>query len=140
MKTSILLVILAGLFFAPSAKAQTTSGKLKELCELNEVTGHDKSSAADNYRAGVCMGYIIGYIDSLVCTGSSVAADGGVYTLKLSAAVTAGQVSRVFLAYIAKHPEDENDVAASSLSIALMESHLLTSTYVGPNPKKAAKK
>jgi hypothetical protein len=54
-----LLVILAGPFFAPSAKAQTTSGKLKELCELNEVTGHDKSSAADNYRAGVCMGSLL---------------------------------------------------------------------------------
>jgi hypothetical protein len=111
----ILLAIT--LSFSVSAQSATKAKELAELCaNLHPITGEIVADAPDKFLSGLCVGYISGYRDS---AGIIKYHTGKHYSCGGESAST-GQLARIFLNYLAKHPEQLDKSAMAVLNIADM--------------------
>jgi len=108
---------LAALVFAivPAAKAGvTTAGDLQGYCKKWAVADARGAFETDNsimptseelFPSGICMGFVSGWMQGV----SGLQWEGKV--IKFDPEVTVGQIARIFLKYMADHPEYEHKTA-----------------------------
>ena len=106
-------VILLLCSFASAETKLHTAGTLRDECRSVEVRGANIVQAMD---AGLCLGYMKGYLDG-VFWASQVPFDRD---------ITAGQMAHVLVKYVGDHPEYENKPAGGVLTLALIDSGLIT--------------
>lgn len=121
MKVAIAATILLAslLICGTPASATFTAGELQAACP----TSFEKSHTMTVQNA-VCIGYVSGWLDGI--NGSMVRTEKEeIVGFRLAQSVTTKQVIRVFLKYVADHPETENKEAEEILILALVEARLV---------------
>jgi hypothetical protein len=121
---------------AQQSERYSTAGSLESSCK---VANSENSAERGTYFGGVCDGYIYGFL-SVIWSGidTTTGPNGEVYTWKIEDNVTVGQIQKVFLKYIAAHPEEENKIASGVLIDALVDSKLISTTLTKPKSTSAA--
>lgn len=123
MKIAIALSFLALIIGASSAHASngpTTAGELLVNCKVSET-------GVDNMRAGLCLGFMEGWLSATI--GSTFVmneAPAPIQVFRVSAIdpISVGQLSRVFILYMSKHPEKEGQSAATVVKDASWDAKL----------------
>ena len=103
MKTLIALLLVA---LSVPAFAGMNARYLQTACSEYEKAESDPSR--DQYKAGVCYGYMQGWG----------------YSKALEEGATGHQLARVFLKYMADHPEQENKKVGAVFTQAMVEAGL----------------
>jgi|SRR5579872_3663528 len=123
MRYLILCVFVAA---SITCKAEAVSdflaGELRAGCKLlNDDADHRaKHGKIEGLKSGQCAGFMQAWID-----GVAFASDGYPF-LPENEPITVGQVSRVFLLYIEKHPEKENQLAFNVVLDAILDAKLIS--------------
>jgi hypothetical protein len=123
MKFAIALALLALILGASStsvASGPLTASELLVNCKVSET-------GVDNMRAGLCLGFLEGWLQ--VTIGSTVVLNEApapiqVFRVSAPAPISVGQLSRVFILYMSKHPEKEGHEAATVLKDASWDAKL----------------
>lgn len=123
MKFAIALALLALILGASSTSVPSdplTAGELLVNCKVSET-------GVDNMRAGLCLGFLEGWLQ--VTIGSTFVLNEApapiqVFRVSAAAPISVGQLSRVFILYMSKHPEKEGQEAATVLKDASWDAKL----------------
>ena len=112
------------------------AGTLKGYCQkLNDfstpagsakLTGPNVTNqvADDLFDAGGCAGYMNGWLQG-VAGMAILDSEGKIRVVQFANGITAGQMSRVFVTYMNKHPEIENQSAEEALGRAMTDTGLV---------------
>lgn len=126
--TAVFCLLLCSPLFATDRR---TAGDLFEKCKIN-VGLNGVSSPTDVYKGGICVGYVNGWLDS---TSDNVFdTSNGPGVIQFEDGVNVGQIERVFVQFMEKHPELENKLAAPVLTKAVQEAHITHVRAVPPEP------
>ena len=127
MKRYITLLFLALAATVPTFAQQPigSAGWLNTRCIESQAAIVTDQTAMD---VGLCDGFMIGWRDGVV--GLYVLDNGKPFQILLADGVTVGQMERVFISYMAKHPELENKTGDSALTRALVEVGLVVTKPV----------
>ena len=123
MKFTISIALLAVSLLSSSARASSgplTAGELLTNCKVSET-------GVDNMRAGLCLGFLEGWLQ--VTIGSTIVLNEApapiqVFRVSAAAPISVGQLSRVFILYMSKHPEKEGQEAATVVKDAAWDAKL----------------
>lgn len=107
------------------AQKAKTAGELMAECKVPEASS--ATAPVDLMRFASCAGFMSGWMQAISPGITTTTSNGKVRltTVELADGVTVGQTKRVFLLYIEKHPERENQAAAGPLFAAMKEAGLL---------------
>ena len=108
-----------------------TAGDLLEKCKIN-IALSGVSSPTDVYKGGICVGYVNGWLDSTADNVLDTSNGPGV--VQFQDGVNVGQIERIFVQFMEKHPELENKLAAPILTKAVQEAHITHVRSVPPEP------
>ena len=127
MKRYITLLFLTLAATVPTFAQQPigSEGWLNTRCIESQAAIVTDQTAID---VGLCEGFMIGWRDGAV--GLYVLDNGKPFQILLTDGVTVGQMERVFISYMAKHPELENKTGDSALTRALVDVGLLVTKPV----------
>jgi hypothetical protein len=129
MRYLVMLFIAASTLTVAQTSKDFLAGDLRDDCKLlndEHRTGHTQVEA---FKTGQCGGYLQGWID-----GIEGSADGYPF-LPDNEPITIGQVSRVFILYLDKHPEKENQPAFNGVLDAMVDARLISIRRVFAGPK-----
>jgi hypothetical protein len=122
---------VAPLFLALAATVPTfaqqpigSAGWLNTRCIEAQAVITDQTAM----DVGECDGFMIGWRTGVV--GLSILDNGKPFQILLTDGVTVGQMERVFISYMAKHPELENKTGDLALTRALIDVGLLVTKPV----------
>jgi hypothetical protein len=118
MKKALAIAVLC-IAFCGASFAVPTAGTLNTSCQ-SFIKGTDLTSP-ELIGYGACSGYLHGWFDAF--DGSL---DGEGNSVVFAPGITAGQMARVFVAYVTKHPEQENQPASIVLVNAMIDAKLVT--------------
>ncbi|MFZ0580741.1 MAG: Rap1a/Tai family immunity protein [Candidatus Acidiferrales bacterium] len=132
MKIFMLVAILSTAvpLSAQEKPTVTTTTSLQEMCEAHDRI--DAAKAANDFSHvktndwaadGFCLGYIDGVTAAL--DGSTRTMKNSKYTLHFVRAFTVGRVEKLFMAYVAQHPEELDFPPTMILTQALAEAGFL---------------
>ena len=126
MKRYVALLFLALAATVPTFAQQPvgSAGWLNTRCIESEAIVTDQTAM----DVGECDGFMIGWSQGVV--GLSILDNGKPFQILLADGVTVGQMERVFISYMAKHPELENKTGDSALNCALADVGLLVTKPV----------
>jgi hypothetical protein len=116
-------MLLFGLALSVPAFAQqpiSSAGWLNTNCKAAQNPPITDATAMD---AGMCDGFMIGWRDGVI--GLLVMDKGKPVQILMADGVTIGQMERVFITYMAAHPELENKTADFVLSQSLSNAGLV---------------
>ena len=99
-------------------------------CKVSSVNTAENSTILTAFQDGICLGFMNGFIQGF--DGRLTVTDGKKYSIDLVDGISSGQMGRVFVLYMEKHPEMENQPATLPLIKALVDAGLLTKNLV-PN-------
>jgi hypothetical protein len=127
MRNVFLSLLIISATFALRADAQVghslSTGELRDYCKERDPS----ASASEGLKEGMCLGYMTGWLQGV--NGLSWAdSSHKPHRISFAEGVTVGQMSRVFYAYVAKHPETENLQASLTLIDAMTDANLLFKT------------
>ena len=131
MKRYVALLFFALAATVPAFAQQPigSAGWLNTRCiEAQAVHITDQTANQTAMHVGQCDGFMIGWRDGVV--GLYVLDNGKPFQILLADGVTVGQMERVFISYMAKHPELENKTGDSALTRALIDVGLLVTKPV----------
>lgn len=133
MKLFIIFVLLTA---SATATTNTTARDLFNNCrELRYATTHSLKDIPDirskGAEFGLCLGYMTGWLDGFSATGT-LCESKVCYDSVLADDLTVGQITRVFVQYMDKHPEQENEPAVWVLTEALHDAGLYNSVKRTP--------
>ena len=126
MKRYVALLFLALAATVPTFAQQPigSAGWLNTRCIEDQAIATDQTAI----DVGQCEGFMIGWRDGVV--GLYVLDNGKPFQILLTDGVTVGQMERVFISYMAKHPELENKTGDFALTRALVDVGLLVTKPV----------
>jgi hypothetical protein len=112
-----------------------TAGELESSCRTNVaiLKGAETHGAHDSMDIGICTGFIEGWwegVTSILVRSPSPTKNP--FRLEIEKGVSVSQICKVFVKYMDKHPEKENEAAGLGLMDALFEAKLARYTEV-PN-------
>ena len=127
MKRYVALLFLALAATVPAFAQQPigSAGWLNTRCIESQAAIVTDQTAMD---VGLCDGFMIGWRDGVV--GLLILDNGKPFQILLTDGVTVGQMERVFISYMAKHPELENQTGDLALTRALVEVGLVVTKPV----------
>ena len=115
--TALIAVALATAYVTPAQSSEpvVSVSKLQEYCEASArtdtaVATNDRShlKSTDDVASMICVGYILGTLDSLLDEGSSY---------HMVSNLRAGQAANIFLKYLQEHPEINREKSGRSILI-----------------------
>ena len=124
MKKVLLLLFSVLCTVASFGQTRVTysAGQLLQDCKVVPDTN---TTLVDAYGTRHCQGFVRGWLEG--AQGMETTLDNGkVFTVQFPDDLTIGQTVRVFVLYMAKHPEMENKSPAEALCPALTDVGLLT--------------
>ena len=89
------------------------------VAEYSNAKGWNSDSA---FKSGACTGFLEGFQN---LDGAEISVKDSVFTVGFVNGVTLGQIARVFVKYIADHPELEHKLAGVTLFDAMFEAKLI---------------
>ena len=127
MKRYVALLFLALAATVPTFAQQPigSAGWLNTRCIEAQAVDITDQTAMD---VGLCHGFMVGWQAGAV--GLYVLDNGKPFQILLTDGVTVGQMERVFISYMAKHPELENQTGDLALTRALVEVGLVVTKPV----------
>ncbi|OLB30416.1 MAG: hypothetical protein DMG41_28570 [Acidobacteria bacterium] len=147
MKTSIIICIFVLLCSVTGSTASSTplikAGELLKVCKYSVAYANTpdrdqgKFMGEYGYEIALCSGFISGWIEAM--NGGVVkGGEDHFYILKFDSEATVGQVIRVFVNYMSKHPEGEHRSGDWGLHMAVEEANLVTLTPIKASTKNAS--
>jgi hypothetical protein len=131
MKTLLMAIFTTVLILSLSAvgtkATPLTGGKLLIDCKVLGVANAPNApepSAIESFDGGMCLGYMLGYMEGV--NDMMVVIDKVLVTVVFREGVTPGQMARVYVIYMAKHPEEETNSAAQTVTNAMFDAKLVT--------------
>jgi hypothetical protein len=117
---TLLFLALAAIVPAFAEQSIGSAGWLNTNCQQAQTTIRD---ANDAFSAGICDGFMKGWEDGVI--GLLTLDHGKPVQIVVADGVTVGQMERVFISYMAGHPEVENETADTVLFHALLKAGLM---------------
>jgi hypothetical protein len=138
MKIKAVVAMIAMALFCVGARGATDFTNAKDLhdyCKLfDRYDLSDKTvtpSTADFMEIGQCLGFMSGWLQGTA--GLITVIEEKSYVVSFADGVTVGQMSRVFILFVEKHPEYDNKTGDYVVSRAMIDAKLLILT-----PQKSA--
>jgi hypothetical protein len=129
---AVALILLCSLVATGQAESPDfLAGQLRDDCKLLNDEHRNSQTQVDAFKAGQCAGYLQGWLE-----GIGWASEGYPF-LPENESITVGQISRVFILYVEKHPEKENSLAFTVVLDAMMDAKLISEKRLFGGPKWA---
>jgi Rap1a immunity proteins len=133
MKIKVVVAMMAMVLFSVGTRGATDFTNAKEMhdyCKLFDRYDQSDQTAAlsslDSMNIGQCLGFMSGWLQGV--NGLVTVMDDKSYVVSFADGVTVGQMSRVFVLYVEKHPEYDNKPGDFVLSRAMIDAKLLILT------------
>ena len=130
MKIKLIFAVTVMALFSVGARGVdfTNARELHDYCQLSDKAA---PTALDSFNMGQCLGFMSGWLQGT--SKLMIVVDEKSYVISFADGLTVGQMSRVFVLYVEKHPEYDNKSGDYVLTRAMGDAKLLILT-----PQKSA--